>query len=153
MTEGLDVIVIDDDTVVCSVTSELIKKFYTWGDVQSFTDVDEALEACHNREFGVAIFVLDVFLGGKSGFLFLDSIAEKYPMAYEDTIIVTGFASDDIVNMCLASNICHLLEKPIRPYALQFAIRSIVAKYLNFAKKIMQDNAFAENIARLDMAT
>ena len=102
-------------------------------------------------DVGVAIFVLDVFLKGKSGFLFLDTVSEKYDMAYEDTIMVTGHASDDVVNMCLASNICHLLEKPVRPYAMQFAIRSIVNKYLTFAKKLTRDPVFAENVARLEL--
>jgi hypothetical protein len=51
--------------------------------------------------------------------------------------------------MCLASNVSHLLEKPIKPYALQLAVRAITAKYLDFAKKLLQDCTFAENVARL----
>lgn len=151
MSEALDVIVVDDDEMVCSVTADLIKRYYMWGDVIKFTDVDEAARFCLERDVGVAIFVLDVFLKGKSGFLFLDAISEKYDMAYEDTIMVTGHASDDVVNMCLASNICHLLEKPVRPYAMQFAIRSIVNKYLTFAKRLIRDPNFAENVARLEL--
>ena len=101
------------------------------------------------RDIGVAIFVVDVFLGGLSGFYFLDAIEEKYPTAHEDTIIISGNASDDIVNMCLASNVNYLLEKPLKPYALQLAVRAITAKYLAFAKKLLQDPSFAESVARL----
>ena len=100
-----------------------------------------------NRTVSVAIFVVDIFLGGKSGFFFLDAISEKFPSAHEDTIIVTGNASDDVVNMCVASEVNHLLEKPIRPYALQLAIRSITSKYLKFAKKLMRDPIFAQNVS------
>ncbi|MFH1673297.1 MAG: response regulator [Pseudomonadota bacterium] len=148
MADGLDVIIVDDDPAVCEVVAEIVNRFYTWGDVFAFTDADEATIYCRNRDSEVAIFVLDVFLGGKSGFFFLDTIADKYPMAHEDTIIITGNASDDVVNMCVASDITSLLEKPIKPYALQLAIRSIVTKYLKFAKRVLRDSTFAESIAR-----
>ena len=83
-------------------------------------------------------------------FYFLDTIEEKFPTAHEDAIIITGNASDDIVNMCVASNVYYLLEKPIRSYALQLAVRSIVSKYLKFSKKLLQDPIFAEMVARVD---
>lgn len=149
MSDGLDVIVIDDDPGICEIIAELIESFYTWGKVQYFSNPDEALEFCLNRDIGVAIFVVDVFLGGLSGFYFLDALEQKYPTAYEDAIIISGNASDDVVNMCLASNVNYLLEKPLKPYALQLAVRAITAKYLEFAKRLLQDQGFAENVARL----
>ncbi|OQY14559.1 MAG: response regulator [Desulfobacteraceae bacterium 4572_187] len=149
MPDGLDVIIVDDDQNVCKVIASIIKKFYTWGNIVTFSDVDEAILYCLNRKIGVAIFVVDVFLGGKSGFLFLDSIEERFPTAHKDAIIISGMASDDIVNMCLASDVNYLLEKPIKPYALQLAVRAITGKYLDFAKKLLLDPAFAESVARL----
>ena len=148
MDDGLDVIIVDDDPAICEVASEIIKNFYVWGHVLAFTDADEATSYCRNRETGVAIFILDVFLGGKTGFYFLDTIADKFPAAYEDTIIITGNASDDVVNACVASDITYLLEKPIKPYALQLSVRAIVAKYIKFAQKILRDPSFAESVAR-----
>lgn len=147
MTDGLDVIVVDDDPDVCELISSTIKRFYTWGKVLSFTDTEEAITYCLNRDIGVAIFVVDVFLGGSSGFYFLDAIDKKFPTAHSDSIIVTGNASDDIVNMCVASDVNHLLEKPIKPYALQLAVRAIAEKYLKFAKKLFRDPEFAKSIA------
>ncbi|UCE55874.1 MAG: response regulator [Desulfobacterales bacterium] len=149
MSDGLDVIVVDDDPGIGEVISELIENFYTWGKVYAFSDPEEAITYCLNREIGVAIFVVDVFLGGLSGFYFLDAIDGKYPTAHEDTIMISGNASDDVVNMCLASSVNYLLEKPIKPYALQLAVRSITAKYLEFAKKLLEDATFAERVARL----
>ena len=148
MSDGLDVIIIDDDPAVCELISEIIEGFYTWGEVLAFTDAGEATSYCLSQETGVAIFVLDVFMGDKTGFSFLDTIMDKFPMAHEDTVIITGNASDDVVNMCVASDITYLLEKPIRAYALQLAIRAIVSKYIRFAKKLLQDRAFAESVAR-----
>jgi len=149
MSDGLDVIVLDDDPGIGEIVSELIESFYTWGKVYDFSDPDKAISFCLERDIGVAIFVVDVFLGGLSGFYFLDAIEGKYPTAHEDTIIISGNASDDVVNMCLASNVNYLLEKPVKPYALQLAVRAITAKYLDFAKKLLQDSDFAEHVARL----
>lgn len=148
MADGLDVIIVDDDPSVCKVISEIIKEFYAWGDVAAFTDINEALSYCESKETGVAIFVLDVFMGDRTGFSFLDTVAEKFPMAYEDSIIITGNASDDVVNMCVASDITYLLEKPVRAYALQLAVRAIVAKYIRFAKKLLEDPVFAESVGK-----
>jgi DNA-binding NarL/FixJ family response regulator len=147
MPEGLDVIIVDDDPTVCELVSTVVKRFYTWGDVISFSDSDKAIQFCLEREIGVAIFIVDVFLGGVSGFFFLDSIEEKFPTAHADAIIITGNASDDIVNMCIASDVNHLLEKPLKPYALQLAVRAIAEKYLKFAKKLFQDPDFAKNVS------
>jgi CheY-like chemotaxis protein len=149
MADGLDVIVLDDDQGICEIISELIESFYAWGKVYPFSDPEEAIAFCLTRDIGVAIFVVDVFLGGSSGFYFLDAIEHKYPTAYEDAIMISGNASDDVVNMCLASSVNYLLEKPLKPYALQLAVRAITAKYLAFAKKLMDDAGFAENVARL----
>ena len=149
MSDGLDVIVLDDDPGICQVIAELIESFYSWGRVHCFSNPNAAIAFCLDREIGVAIFVVDVFLGGLSGFYFLDAIEGTFPTAHEDTIMISGNASDDVVNMCLASNVNYLLEKPLKPYALQLAVRSITAKYLEFAKKLMQDQRFAENVARL----
>ena len=148
MSDGLDVIIMDDDPEVCEVLSEIVKRFYSWGEVIIFTDIQEAISYCRQPVAGVAIFILDVFMKEMTGFNFLDHIAEKYPMAHEDTIMITGFASDDVVNTCIASDINYLLEKPVRPYALQLAVRAIVNKYIRFAKKLLADPDFAGNVSK-----
>jgi hypothetical protein len=76
-------------------------------------------------------------------------VGEKFPTAYEDAIMITGNPSDDVVNMCVASNINYLLEKPIKPYTLQLAVRSITRKYIEFAKKLMRNPALAQSMANL----
>jgi response regulator of citrate/malate metabolism len=146
MSEGLDVIIVDDDTTVCGVLTDIVERFYTWGRIISFANVDEATQYCLSREVGVAVFVVDVFLGGKSGFYFLDAIEERFPEVHSDTIMITGHANDDVVNMCVASGVNHLLEKPVRPYALQLAIRAMVSKYMQFARRVLQDPDFVENL-------
>lgn len=148
MSEGLDLIIVDDDKNICEVISENVRRFYSWGEVLAFTDTDDAIAHCSSRETGVAIFILDVYMGDITAFTFLEAVLEKFPMAHEDTIIITGNASDDVVNMCVASDITYLLEKPIRSYALQLAVRAIVSKYIRFAKKLLQDPVLAENVAR-----
>lgn len=148
MSDGLDVIVLDDDPSVCEVITEIVRRFYAWGRVIPFTDTAEALEHCRTREAGVAVFILDVHIGGGTCFSFLEEIADRFPMACEDAVIISGNASDDVVDMCMASDITHLLEKPVRAYALQLAVRSIVNKYVKFAKRLLRDPELAENVAR-----
>ncbi len=145
MSEGLDIIIVDDDPAVCRMLSDSIAKFFVWGDVMPFTDVEAASIYCLNREASIAIFIVDVFLDGKSGFLFLDSICAKYRSIYEDTIMITGNASDDIVDMCLATDINHLLEKPVRHYALQMAVRAIVWKYVKFVARLRDDPEYCKS--------
>lgn len=149
MPDGLDVIIVDDDKGICDIIKELVESFYSWGDVISFSNADKAIDYCLQRDVGVAIFIIDVFLGGLSGFYFLDAIEKKFPTAHEDSIIISGNASEDIVNMCLASRVNYLLEKPVKPYALQLAVKAIMGKYLNFAKKLLQDSTYAASIAKL----
>ncbi len=149
MSGGLDIIIVDDDPSVGNLLATIIKKFYTWGEIIVFTDVDEAIQHCLNRDVGVAIFIVDVFLEDKTGFFFLDAIEKKFPTSHEDAIIISGNASDDVVNLCIAADVNYLLEKPIKPYALQLAIRAISGKYLEFARKLLKDPVFAENVAKL----
>ena len=146
MVRGLDIIIVDDDPIVCNSLSMAIKTFYTWGEIHAFTDVDEAREFCLNQEMRVAIFVLDVFMGKQTGFSFLDAIASKFQMAYEDAIIITGQASDDVVNMCIAADITYLLEKPVKLYSLQLAVRAIVSKYIKFARKLLNDPSLIDAV-------
>ncbi len=147
--EGLDVLILDDDPGIAGILRELIASFYSWGRVFAFDQPKEAMAWCRRREAGVAIFVVDVFLQGMSGFFFLDSIEDKFPAAHEDAIMICGRASEDVVDMCLASRVTYLLEKPVKPYALQLAVRTLTSKYLNFAKRLLADPAFARHVALL----
>ena len=149
MPHELDVIIVDDEPSVCRVTAKMVGQFYQWGDVLRFVDIDQAIGYCLGREVGVGIFIVDVFLGLESGFWFLDQIKPTFPVAHEDAIIITGQASDDIVQQCITANITHLIEKPIEFYALQLAVRAIVQKYLAFAKRLMNDPSFAANVSKL----
>jgi response regulator of citrate/malate metabolism len=149
MADGLDVIIVDDDPAVCEMLSEVIKRFYAWGQVRAFTGAKAAVDYCRSCEYGVAIFVVDVYLDDQTGFHFLDSIQRKFPMAHEDTVMITGKASDEVVDMCVASDITHLLEKPVKAYALQLAVRAIVTKYIRFAKRILEDPGLAQLVSNL----
>ena len=149
MSDNLDVIILDDDPQMCSLIEEILKGFYVWGDVHSFTEFDKALAFCKKKKIGVAIFILDVYLGKKTAFDFLDQISDQCAWAAEDTVIISGNASDDIVNMCIASNIAHLLEKPMKAYTLKLAVRAIVGKYLRFAKRLLGDSVYAGRVAQI----
>jgi DNA-binding NtrC family response regulator len=149
MSDNLDVIVLDDNPQMCSLITEILKGFYVWGEVHSFTKFNEALAFCKKKKLGVAVFILDVYLDKKTAFDFLDQISDQCAWASEDTVMITGNASDDIVNMCIASNINYLIEKPMRAYTLKLAVRAIVGKYLRFAKRLLDDSAYADRVAKI----
>jgi len=83
---GVDIIIVDDDPIVCKSLSMAIKTFYTWGEIRSFTDVD----------------------------------------------------------MCIAADITYLLEKPVKPFSLQLAVRAIVSKFIKFARRLLNDPSLIE---------
>jgi DNA-binding NtrC family response regulator len=149
MSDNLDVIVLDDDPQMCSLITDILQGFYVWGEVHSFTKMNEALAFCKKKKLGVAVFILDVYLEKKTAFDFLDQISDQCAWASEDTVMITGNASDDIVNMCIASNIHYLIEKPMRAYTLKLAVRAIVGKYLRFAKRLLGDSEYAERVAKI----
>jgi DNA-binding NtrC family response regulator len=149
MSDKLDVIVLDDDPQMCSLITDILESFYVWGDVHSFTNFNEALAFCKKKKLGVAVFILDVYLDKNTAFDFLDQISDQCAWASEDTVIITGNASDDVVNMCIASNITYLIEKPIKTYTLKLAVRAIVGKYLRFAKRLLGNAAYAERISKI----
>ena len=141
MSTGLDVIIVDDDTDILEITADTINRFYVWGDVFVFSNYDEAIEYCRLKQSSIAVFVVDVFLGADTGFMFLDSLADKFPTIYEDSVIA-----------CVASGINHLLEKPVRPYALQLAVRAIVSKYISFSRRLLDNPEFADLVSNLEPA-
>ena len=149
MSNNLDVIVLDDNPQICTLITEILKSFYVWGNIHPFTSYNEALNFCQKKHMGVAIFILDVYLGNKTAFDFLKDISDQYAWAPEDTIIITGNASDDIVNMCIPLNINYLIEKPMKAYTLKLAVRAIAGKYTLFAKRMLGDPDFAKGIAKL----
>jgi DNA-binding NtrC family response regulator len=149
MSNTLDVIVLDDDPQVCALITQILESFYVWGKVHAFTDYAEALAFCKQKHLGVAIFILDVYLNKKTAFDFLEDIADEYAWASEDTVIITGNASDEIVNMCIPLNINYLIEKPMKAYTLKLAVRAIIGKYTLFAKRILGDPDFARGVAKL----
>lgn len=150
MASGLDVIILDDERQIADHLKDLTETFYSWGEVHAFFDVLEARTFCFNRESSLAIFVLDMFLEGQTAFDFIEAVTIHYPMAAEDSVLITGHASNDIVNMCMAAGVHHLLEKPIKPFAYQFAIRAIANKYLRFAKRLMHDPGLAGDVERMN---
>jgi DNA-binding NarL/FixJ family response regulator len=141
---GLDIIIVDNSKSICEAIARMANRFYTYGGIHSFTNPDEALSYCMSRKYGIAVFIVDVFLGGRTGFAFLDELSERYQSIYQDSIITADNATGDLVDMCTKSEVYHLLEKPIGKYSLELAIRSIAMKYIRFAEAMQNDPEFAK---------
>lgn len=151
MSDGLDVIIVDDDPVVLKAIEEIIKEFYVWGEVRPFSDVATAIGYCRGCEVGLGIFVVDMYLNdNRTGFFFLDAVQKRFRWAHQDAVLVTGKAGAEVVDACVASGVHYLIEKPIEKYALQLAVRSIVAKYLDFSKRLLEDPEFARAVKNIE---
>ncbi len=146
---SLDVVILDDNQVVAEMLQEMVKRFYTWGQVHAFTSLNRARSFCLEREARVAIFILDVYLENGTGLGFIESLAQEYPLAAEDTVIVAGMATEEIVERCLDLGITHLLEKPVNPFGLELAVRSVVAKYTNFLDILSKDPDLEEMVKNI----
>lgn len=142
----LDVIVLDDEPVVGELLKHHLGGFYRWGNVHVFTEVEPASRHCLASNSSLAIFVVDMFVGPQTGLDFLASLLPRYPMAFQDSIIITGWASDQLVERCMEAEVGFLLEKPITHHALMFSVRSIVLRYMKFAKRLMKDQVFAQSV-------
>ena len=136
MRRGLDIIILDNEPIICESISNILGNFYTWGDIHSFTEISKAVSHVFVRDVCLGIYIVDVFLEESNGFQFLDAIKPKNPLVYNDAVMITAYASDNVVDMCLASGINYLLEKPVKPYELQFTIRSLIEKYVRVAMKL-----------------
>ncbi len=79
MSDGLPLIIVDDEPLMCKLIVGFVEPFYTWGEIIVFSDPARALSYCLGRETGVAVFILDVFLGTRTGFSFLEAIRPKFP--------------------------------------------------------------------------
>ncbi|MGD8562216.1 MAG: response regulator [Desulfarculaceae bacterium] len=149
--EGLDVVILDDDEQVCQMLKAMVESFYTEGEIHAFTDFLQARTFCFDRDRSLAIFVLDVFLGEHSGFDFLEAVSLHYPMAAQDTVIITGSASEEVVEKCMDSGVNYLLEKPVKRYAFQFALRAIASKYLAMAQILKGQSHLADDLHHLKL--
>ena len=138
MARGIDIIILDEEPIICESISTILRGFYTWGDIYSFTRIDEAISHVFLRDVCIGIFIVDVYLEERNGFQFLEAIKTKNPMVCNDAVMMTENASDAVVDKCLASRINNLLEKPIKPYELQFTIRSVIEKYVRVAKEVYE---------------
>lgn len=148
---NVDAVILDDDPQVCEAMEGLFRQFYTWGEVHAFSDFAEALDYCRELDSQTAVFVLDVYLNGPTAFDFLEAISDQYPMATDDSIIITGKADDEVVEKCIEAKVNHLLEKPVRTYAFQFAVRAILSKYQRFAPRLLNDPEYAASLVPLDV--
>ena len=146
----IDAIILDDEQQVCDMLEKLFQGFYSWGEVHAFTDYDEAVKYCKQKHGNLAVFVLDVFLENHTAFDFLEEIKDQYPMAADDSIIITGRADHEVAEKCMQARVTHLLEKPVRTYAIQFAVMSIIGKYQRFAPRLLNDPEFAASLVPLD---
>ena len=123
MEKKLSILLVDDEAIVGNRLKPALTKIGY--DVEAFEDPKDAMLRLDEKEFDIVI--TDIMMSEVNGIQLLEFVQSKNERT--KVIMITGYASEDVVNRCVASDVHHLLEKPIEPYALQLALRAIVAKY------------------------
>lgn len=106
--EPLNVLVVDDEQPVCVNIAALLK--LNGFRVDTALNAFEAQKKMEEREFQV--IVSDVNMPEMSGISLLALIQEKHPWA--ETIMITGYANERIIQSILRKRAFGLVEKPLR---------------------------------------
>lgn len=109
MEEKLEVMLIDDEEIVCKrLKSALEKQGYT---VEIFLSGESAIERLMDKQYDVV--VTDIRMGEADGLDVLEAV-KKYSTRTR-TIIITGYATSEVAREAQAKGAFDFLAKPFRP--------------------------------------
>ena len=145
------ILMIDDDPEFVDATSNLLDaKGY---EVVSAPNGKEGLEKAQKNKPN--LILLDVMMTTKSeGFDVAREMHKDKSLRNTPVIMITGVRKEMNLPFGFEPDetwlpVERVLEKPVKPYALQLAVRAIAEKYLNFAKKLFQDPDFARSVSSI----
>ena len=129
MHDGLDVIIVDDDPGVCQVISEIIKSFYVWGDVFTFTDVDdasdgtEALEKLREKRYGLVIS--DWNMEPMTGYELLKEVRADEELNRTPFIMITAESNTENVIAAKKAGVSNYIVEPSNAGTLKAKIAAV----------------------------
>ena len=101
------IMVVDDDSSLRGILEEILTD-EGW-DVVSAKDGYQAVEMA--SEFGINLFLMDISMPGMNGVDAFLAIKERRPNCV--TVMMTGFAENDLVQKALSSGVTTVLYKPL----------------------------------------
>jgi response regulator RpfG family c-di-GMP phosphodiesterase len=145
----IKLLVIDGQEQNCELLEQMLKSFCNLANIKTFMDPDKAKAYCLNHQEKIFIIIVNVYLGGSTAFSFINELLPTIPTVNQDTIILTGADTPDILQSCREWGVHHVLVKPFEIHQLELAVRSIVSKYTAFAPMILRDDALMSKVSGL----
>lgn len=149
------ILIVDDDRIFCEELSETLEEYQT----EIATNPQQALALLENPN-SVDLVLLDVRLPGMRGTELLKILKERYPEIL--VIIMTAYASKDVVISSLRNSADNFIEKPLDVGQLQNMIKNLLeskrelkefARDIDYIKYYLQKNidkrVEIEDIARI----
>lgn len=122
MEEGLRILVLDDEEVVCARLKPALEKAgYV---VETFTDSRLAKEAIARRDFDIV--VTDLKMAHVDGMELFRFAKERRPKT--EVIIISGFATVDVTRVAMRAGVRDVIAKPFRISELKDLINEIAGE-------------------------
>ena len=122
MDRQISVLILDDEEVVCARLKPALEKAgYA---VATFTDSRQAKASLEKRRFDIV--VTDLRMANIDGLELSRFAKEKWPGV--KVIIISGFATVDVVRAALQSGVSDVISKPFRIAQLKELINGIAAE-------------------------
>jgi DNA-binding NtrC family response regulator len=122
MEDGLKILVLDDEEVVCARLKPALEKAgYV---VETFTDSRQAKEAIAQRDFDIV--VTDLKMAHVDGMELFRFAKERRPKT--EVIIISGFATVDVTRVAMRAGARDVIAKPFRISELKDLINKIASE-------------------------
>lgn len=117
----MKILVVDDESIVLNSCKRVLEERF---DVMTAGSAQEALEAMERE--GVGILLLDVKMPNKDGLSLLKEVKEKWPNV--PVIIMSGYATKDMVEEVSRAEAATFIEKPFTPDEIMQAVAGVIEK-------------------------
>jgi len=129
MSTSADLLVLDDESIVCDRLKEYFEK--NGYAVETFTESGKAIDRLSEKEFDVV--VTDLKMKGPTGLDVLHFVRDHSPAT--QVIIITGYASMEAAREAEYGNVFDFIAKPFQMDRLGAMVRKAVKKTMKLKGK------------------
>ena len=102
-------LIVDDDEPNRRLLRRMLRAQYKLSEAR---DVAEAIEILEKESSSIKLVLSDYLMPGKSGVELAEEVRRRWPSI--QTILLTGFKSDEVVRVSEDGTVCDVLVKPWR---------------------------------------
>lgn len=137
MSENYTLFIVDDDKVIL----KYLNTFFTKGgwNVETFYGPQELLERLKSKK--PSLIITDLDMPGMDGIQLIQSIKADSKYADLAILVMTSLHENHIRFQSFKAGAIHFVNKPINPYELEAAVRSILMQFSKIASELPKANA------------